>query len=139
MKTRFFVCTCALVFGLAVVAIANDEGDQYDAMFMKPAIAANMALQKDVMGGDMGMAAADAGTLQAAFAKVEGYWAKKGGADDAVGFAKAVEKSAGDVKSAATAGDKDAAAAAAKTIAAGCGGCHMAHRVRLPAGGFDLK
>jgi mono/diheme cytochrome c family protein len=106
-------------------------------MFMKPAIAANMALQKDVMGGDMAATAKDAGDVQAAFAKVEGFWTKKGGADDAVGFAKAIQKAAGDVKDAAGKGDKDAATAAAKMIAPNCGGCHMAHRARA-GNGFDL-
>src|SRR5580698_1001733 len=106
MKTWLFACVCVLVFGLTVVAFANDEGDQYDAMFMKPAIAANMALQKDVMG-DMGAAATDAGNVQAAFAKIEDYWAKKGGADDAVMFAKNIEAAAGAAQKAAAGGDKD--------------------------------
>jgi len=136
MKTWALLCTCALVLGLAVAVMANDEGDAYDMMFMKPAIAANMALQKDVMT-DMAATAKDAGDLQAAFAKVEGYWSKKGGADDAVMFAKNIEKAAGDVKDAAGKGDKDAAGTAAKGIAANCGGCHMAHRTRT-ANGFDL-
>lgn len=137
MKTSAILCACALVLGLAVAAMANDEGDAYDAMFMKPAIAANGAMQKDV-GMDLTAAAKDAGDVQAAFAKVEGYWSKKGGADDAVTFAKNIEKAAGDVKEAAGKGDKDAATAAAKSIAANCGGCHMAHRTRT-ANGFDLK
>lgn len=136
MKTWALLCTCALVLGLAVAAMANDEGDAYDMMFMKPAIAANMALQKDA-GTDLAAAAKDAGDVQAAFAKIEAYWAKKGGADDAVGFAKAIEKDAGDAKDAAGKGDKDAATAAAKMIAGNCGMCHMAHRTRT-ANGFDL-
>jgi hypothetical protein len=138
MKTWALLCTCVFVLGLAVAAMANDEGDAYDMMFMKPAIAANMALQKDVMGGDMAATAKDAGDVQAAFAKVEGYWSKKGAADDAVMFAKNVQKAAGDVKDAAGKGDKDGATAAAKMIAPNCGGCHMAHRTRT-ANGFDLK
>ena len=117
MKTWALLCTCVFVLGLAVVAMANEEGDAYDMMFMKPAIAANMALQKDVMA-DMAATAKDAGDLQAA-------------------FAKNVEKAAGDVKDAAGKGDKDAAAAAAKMIAPNCGGCHMAHRTRA-GNGFDL-
>jgi hypothetical protein len=137
MKTWLFASVCVLVFGLTVVAFANDEGDQYDAMFMKPAIAVNMALQKDVMGGDMGMAAMDAANVKAAFAKVEGFWTKKGGADDAVMFAKNIQDAAAAAQKAAAAGDKDGAAAAAKTIAGTCGMCHMAHRTRT-ASGFDL-
>jgi hypothetical protein len=136
MKTWALLCTCVFVVGLAIAARANDEGDAYDMMFMKPAIAANMALQKDVMGGDMSATAKDAADLQAAFAKIEGFWSKKG-ADDAVGFAKNIQKAAGDVKDAAGKGDKDAATAAAKMIAPNCGMCHMAHRTRA-GNGFDL-
>lgn len=135
MKTWLFACMCVLVFGFTVAALANDEGDQYDMMFMKPAIAANMALQKDVTG-DLGMAATDAGNLQAAFANIEKFWAAKN-VNDAVGFAKNIQKLAGDVKDAAGKGDKDGAAAAAKMIPATCGMCHMAHRTRT-ATGFDL-
>jgi cytochrome c556 len=136
MKTWLFALVCVLVFGFTVAALANDEGDQYDMMFMKPAIAANMAMQKDVMG-DLGMAATDAGNLQAASAKIEKFWAAKN-VDDAVGFAKNVQKVAGQVKDAAGKGDKDGAVAAAGMIAANCGMCHMAHRART-ASGFDLK
>jgi cytochrome c556 len=136
MKTWVFGCVCVLVFGLTVVALANDEGDQYDMMYMKPAIAANMAMQKAVMGGDLGAAATDAGNLQAAFAKIEAFWTEKH-ADDAVMFAKNIQKAAEDTKTAAMGGDKDATAAAAKMVAANCGGCHMAHRTRT-ANGFDL-
>jgi cytochrome c556 len=135
MKTWIFACVSVLVFGLTVAALANDEGDKYDAMFMKPAIAANGAMQKDVMG-DLGAAAMDAAKLQAAFANIEKFWAAKN-VDDAVMFAKNIQKVAGDVKDAAGKGDKDGAAAAAKMIGANCGGCHMAHRMKTDAG-FDL-
>ena len=81
----------------------------------------------------------DAGNVKAAFAKIEGFWTKKGGADDAVMFAKNIQDAAAATQKAAAAGDKDGATAAAKMIAGTCGMCHMAHRTRLPAGGFDLK
>ena len=115
MKTWIFACVCVLVFGLTVAALANDEGDQYDAMFMKPAIAANGALQKDVMGGS-GRGGHGCRQVQAAFAKIEKFWAGKN-ADDAVMFAKNIQKAAGDVKEPQAKGDKDGAAAAAKMIA----------------------
>ena len=85
----------------------------------------------------MGAAATDAGNVQAAFAKIEGFWTKKGGADDAVMFAKNIQAAPQRPQKAAAAGDKDGAAAAAKTIAGTCGMCHMAHRTRT-ASGFDL-
>jgi hypothetical protein len=137
MKTWVFACACVLVFGLTVAALANDEGDQYDKAFMKPAIAANAAMQKDVMGGDMDMAATDAGKLGDAFASVAGFWANKGNVLDAIKFAKNIQTAAAAVQKAAAAGDKDGAAAAAKMVAANCGGCHMAHRTKTDTG-FDL-
>lgn len=137
MKTSAaLLCVCALVLGLAVVAMANDEGDMYDAMYMKPAIAANMAMQKAV-NADLPAAATAAANLQEAFAKIEAFWSMKG-ADDAVMFAKNIQNIAAEVKTDADKGDKDAAVAAAKMVGANCGGCHMAHRVKT-ASGFDLK
>ena len=59
------------------------------------------------MGGDLGAAAMDAGNLQAAFAKVEGFWTKKGGADDAVMFAKNIQAAAAATKRPQRRGDKD--------------------------------
>ena len=135
MKTWALLCTCALVLGFAVAALANEEGDAYDMMYMKPAIAANMALQKNV-GTDLSAAAMNAADLKAAFAKIEAFWAKKN-ASDAVGFAKNIQDAASKVQAAAGAGDKDGAAAAAKMIGGNCGMCHMAHRTKTDSG-FDL-
>ena len=63
-----------------------------------------------------------------------------------MGFAKTVQaagkevQAAGkEVQDAATAGNKDAAVAAAGKIGANCAGCHMAHRTRLADGTFQLK
>ena len=136
MKTRFLLCACALMLGLAIVGFADSAADQYD-LLMKPAIAANMALQKNV-ATDLAATAMNATDLQAAFAKIEAYWAMKNVADAQM-FAKNIQQAAADVHTAAVAGNKDDAAAAAKKIGANCGGCHMAHRNREADGSYTIK
>lgn len=137
MKTRFLVCLCILVFGVATVGLANEEGNRYDKTLMKPAVAANRALQKSLKT-NLPAAAKDATTLQHAFAKIEVFWSKRGN-QDGVTFAKNIQEAAEDVHKAAAAGNKAEAVAAAKMIAPNCGGCHKVHREKLSSGGFDLK
>ena len=126
MKMRFFLCACVLVLGFAGVGSADETSDY--SMLMKPAAAANMALQKAVMGADWAAAATSATDVQNAFAKIEAFWNKRGGSDDAVGFAKNVQAAAKETHDAAAAGNADAATAASKKIGPNCGMCHMAHR-----------
>src|SRR5215471_5330317 len=118
MKMRFFLCACVLVLGFAAVGSADETSDY--SMLMKPAVAANMALQKAVMGADWAAAATSATDVQNAFAKIEAFWTKRGGADDAVGFAKNVQAAAKETHDAAAAGNADAATAAAKKIGGNC-------------------
>jgi muramidase (phage lysozyme) len=119
---------------VSVAAFADEITDEYKKI-MQPAAAANMALQR-VMETDLAAAATNAGELQAAFAKIEEFWTKRGTAD-AMQFAKNVQAVAKEVHAAA--GNREATAAAARRIGANCQGCHMAHRERLPDGSFLLK
>jgi hypothetical protein len=137
MKVWVAVFACAAMLAIAGAAFADAITDEY-SMLMKPAGAANVALQKAIMDGDMATAASKAGEVQSDFAKIEQFWAKTN-TMDAVNFAKAVQAAAKDVQTAASAGNKDAAAAAAMKIGGSCGGCHMAHRMRNPDGTFQLK
>jgi cytochrome c556 len=136
MKTRFVLCSAALLLVASAGVFADEATDAYSKL-MKPAAAANGAMQKNV-DGDLAMAATNAKDVQMAFAKIEDFWAKRGTADAQM-FAKNVQMVAADVESAAKAGNKEAASAAAKKIGANCGGCHMAHRDKLPDGSFQLK
>jgi hypothetical protein len=137
MKIRFYLCTCALLLVCAAAGFADEVTDQYD-LLMKPAAAANAALQKNVTAGDWAATATSATDVQNAFAKIEAFWTARGVAD-AQGFAKAVQAAAKDTHDAAAAGNADAAKAAAMKIGANCGMCHMAHRTRNPDGTFTLK
>jgi hypothetical protein len=135
MKMRICLGVCALLLASAV-AFADEITDEYKKL-MQPAAAANMRLQR-VMETDLAAAAEAAAEMQAAFAKIEEFWTKRG-TEDAIGFAKNVQAVAKEVHDAATAGNKDATVAAARRIAANCGSCHMVHRERLPDGSFQLK
>lgn len=136
MKIKVCLFALAALMSLSAVVVADETTDEYKKV-MQPAAAANVNLQK-VVQTDL-MAAAQAATdVQAGFAKVEEFWTKRGTAD-AIGFAKAIQAAAKDTHDAAAAGNQDAAKAAAQKIGASCGGCHMAHRTRLPDGTFELK
>jgi len=135
-RMRICVWVCAVLMAVPVSAFADEITDEYKKI-MQPAAAANMALQR-VMETDLAAAATNAGELQAAFAKIEEFWTKRGTAD-AMQFAKNVQQVAKEVHDAAAAGNREATAAAARRIGANCQSCHMAHRERLPDGSFQLK
>jgi hypothetical protein len=136
MKIRMCLLAVAALLSISAAVMADDATDEYKKL-MQPAAATNVNLQK-VVQTDLAATAQAATDMQAAFAKVEAYWAQKNTAD-AVGFAKGAQAAAKEVHDAAAAGNKDAAVAAAGKIAANCAGCHMAHRMRLPDGTFQLK
>jgi hypothetical protein len=136
MNIRVCLLAVAALLAISAAVVADDATDEYKKV-MQPAAAANVNLQK-VVQTDLAATVQAATDVQAAFAKVEAYWTQKNTAD-AIGFAKAVQAAAKDVHDAAAAGNKDAAVAAAGKIGASCGGCHMAHRTRLPDGTFQLK
>ena len=136
MKIKFWLFALAAIMSLSAAVVADEATDEYKKL-MQPAAAANVNLQK-VVQTDLAAAAQSAMDVQAGFAKIEAFWTKRGTAD-AVGLSKAIQAAAKDAHDAAVAGNKDAAAAAAMKIGASCGGCHMAHRTRLPDGTFELK
>lgn len=136
MKLRVCLWVCAVMLAVSAGAFADEITDQY-RMIMQPAAAANMTMQRGI-ATDLAATATNAAAVQAAFAKVEEFWTKRGTAD-AIQFAKTVQAVAKEVHDAAAAGNRDAAVAAAGRIAANCQGCHMAHRERLPDGSFQLK
>jgi hypothetical protein len=82
--------------------------------------------------------AKDAATLKSNFAKIEAFWTQKK-VDDAIGFAKAGGKAAADLEAAAKTKDDAGIAAANMALTPACGGCHMAHRERLPDMTFEIK
>jgi hypothetical protein len=136
MKIKVWLCALVLLLMAAAVVSADEATDEYKKL-MQPAAMANMNLQKSVKT-DLAAAAKDAADMQAAFAKIEGYWAKQNTAD-AVTAAKNAQAVAQEIHAAAAAGNMDAAVAAAGKVAAICTSCHMVHRTRLPDNTFQLK
>jgi cytochrome c556 len=136
MKIRVLLYAFAVLLVAASAISADEATDEYKKL-MTPAATANMTLQKAVQT-DLAATAKSAGEMQAAFAKIEDYWAKHNTAD-AVAAAKSAEAVAKEIQEAAAAGNKDAAVAAAGKVAATCTSCHMAHRTRLPDNTFQLK
>ena len=105
---------------------------------MKSNAAINMALRTHMQAKDYDAVATDAGTLKANFRKIEAFWTQKN-ADDAIAFAKAGGKAAGDLETTAKARDDAGIAMARMGILPNCAGCHMAHRERLPDMTFEIK
>ena len=124
------------VFGLNV--IANEKPSAEFQAVMKSNGATNGALRMHIMAKDYDAIAADAATLKGNFAKIETFWTAKK-VDDAIGFAKAGGKGATDLEAAAKAKSDDRIAAASMATTGACGGCHMAHRERLPDMSYEIK
>ncbi len=124
------------IFGLSV--IANEKPTAEFQAIMKSNGATNGALRMHIMAKDYDAIAADAAMLKGNFAKIEAFWTAKK-VDDAIGFAKAGGKGAADLEAAAKAKSDDRIAAARMTTGGACGGCHMAHRERLPDMSYEIK
>ena len=121
---------------LAVGAYADDQADF--VTWMKTTGGTVGKLRKEIDAKAFPDAAKDAATLQAVFKHVEDYFAKTN-MDDAVKMAQASSAAAKKLADAAGASDSDAAAASLKAFQGTCGGCHMAHREKLPEGGYKIK
>ena len=133
---RFVYALTIAVALLVGVLLAQSDADYQG--WMKTVAATNGSLQKNIAAKDAAAVSADATKLGDTFKQVGGFWQKRGGAPDAVGFAKAAQDAAAAVSRDAAASNWDQAAADAKTIAAQCGQCHMAHREKGDSG-FKIK
>jgi cytochrome c556 len=128
--------TATAVFGVTI--IANEKPTAEFQAVMKSNAATNAALRMHVMAKDYDAIATDAATLKGNFAKIEAFWTAKK-VDDAIGFAKAGGKGSADLEAAAKAKSDDRIAAATMVTTGSCGGCHMAHRERLPDMSYEIK
>jgi cytochrome c556 len=131
-----FVCALAGVFAMLVgVLLAQSDADYQG--WMKTVAATNGSMQKNLAAKDAAAVSADATKLQDTFKQVGAFWQQRGAAD-AVNFAKQAQDAAASVSRDAAASNWDQAAADAKTVAAQCGQCHMAHREKGDSG-FKIK
>ena len=128
----------AVAFGLNVIANEKPTMEYQDLMKSNAAAAGPMGLRGHVNAKDYDAIAKDAATLKTNFAKIEAFWTAKK-VDDAINFAKAGGKAAADLETAAKAKNDAGITAATAAITPTCGGCHMAHRERLPDMSFEIK
>lgn len=82
-------------------------------------------VQNNISAGEVSTAAADSKQLQDAFVLVEGFFAKRGDAADAVADAKDYQNKAANIVNALNAGNASAAAEVAADFSRQCrGACH---------------
>ena len=131
-----------IVFALSMGVIAGVMLAQTEADFsgwMKGVAAANKGVKGAVAAKDAATLTAAAKTFQDSFKAVETFFTKKGGAADAVGWAKANQEAAAAMGAAATAGNFEAAGTSAGVIGASCNTCHAAHREGAKGGPYTIK
>ena len=134
----FSLLVLAVAFGLNVLANEKPTMEFQDLMKSNGAAAGPMGLRGHVNMKDYDAIAKDAATLKGNFTKIEAFFTQKKW-DDAVTFAKVGGKAAADLEVAAKAKDDAGIAAANMALTPACGGCHMAHRERLPDMTFEIK
>ena len=135
MKKRTAATLLCLATALATMALADDAEFQG---WMKKTGGTVGKLRKEVEAKAYSDVATDANALAEVFKSVEGYFAKSH-TDDAVTMSQASQAAAKKLAEAASAGNADETAAALKAVQGSCGGCHNAHREKLPEGGYKIK
>ena len=95
--------------------------------------------KKAFEGGNKEAVASNGEKLEKLFKEVEVFFAKRGGADDAVESAKTAQAFAKELNGEATSGTKQGAQTALGKVSGSCKGCHDAHREKLPDGGYKIK
>jgi cytochrome c556 len=125
-----------LALGMGLCVFAQSEAD-YQGWMKDLAATAGKARKAstDKSGAD---AAAAGQHMEGIYKQVGAFFAKRGGADDAVAIAKKGETAAHDLAAAGAANDADKMAASVQAINGTCGACHMAHRDGQ-AGAFKIK
>jgi len=138
MRARTVLLLALSVCVLTIGVRANEKPTPEYQNIMKSNGATNGAIGMHLMAKDYAAIEGDVATLKANFAKTEAFWAAKK-ADDAVTFSKNGVKALADLEAAAKAKDDAAIGAARMALGMACGGCHMAHRERLPDMSFEIK
>src|ERR1700730_10324647 len=135
MKTPTTAMLICLATALATVAMADDQEFQG---WMKKTGGTVGKLRKEVEAKAYPDVAKDATELAEIFKSVEEYFAKSH-TDDAVAMAQSAQAVARQLATVASSGDADGVANTMKGVQASCGGCHTAHREKLPEGGYKIK
>jgi hypothetical protein len=128
MTTRFRrIAVCGLIATLTGSVAWAQTVDQFDA-WMRTIDDKNQSVQQKIALKDAAGAAMDAVALQDTFKLVEGFWVRRGDAQDAVDLSKEARDRAADVVTALTGKDFDGASTQAIKVAETCTTCHRLHR-----------
>jgi len=130
IRSLLLVLTLGLGFGLAQ--------DQEYVGWMKSAAGSMGPLKKSLDAKSTKEAADHARKIEAAFAKIEQFWAGRGAAD-AVKLAQTARNAAKEAAAAADAGHADHALQSMQAISSTCKSCHDAHREKGADGAWKIK
>jgi hypothetical protein len=124
MRKRIILFVGFLSFSAGVV-FADTE---IDTDFMQNVKSTAESLDSDIAQKNVQAAAADAKELEESFKHVEVFFAKKGDAADAVGFAQKTGGIASDIEKSVTANDFDAAENSVTSLMHSCKTCHAIYK-----------
>ena len=125
-----------LALGIVFCVFAQSDAD-YQGL-MKDMAAASGKARKAIMDKNGADVAIQADRLAGIFMQAGAFWAKRGGADDAVEIAMKGETAAHDLAAAGKTKDAGKMASSMQIINQTCVGCHMAHRDGT-AGAYTIK
>lgn len=116
------------IYGVLVSGLMFAQSvDDFDA-WMRTIDEKNQSVQRNIADKDAKAAAEDAQSLQDTFKLVEGFWKKRGNAQDAVDLAQKARERAAEVAKSIAAKDFDAASTQSIRIAETCTACHRLYR-----------
>lgn len=131
------ILCAAAVFGVALTAEKAPESYS-NAMKTLGANAQNLRKDSAASPKDYEALAKEAAAMKGAYTTAVAFWTEKK-VDDALQIAKTALKAATDLEDAVKAKDDAKIATAAAGATGACAGCHMAHRVRLDDGSYEIK
>ena len=108
-------------------AVFAQSADEFDG-WMKTIDEKNQSVQQNIAAKDAKAAAEDAKALQDTFQLVEGFWKKRGNAQDAVDLSRKAGERATEVAKLVAAKDFEAASTQSVKIAETCTACHRLYR-----------
>jgi hypothetical protein len=128
-KIVILIVTCAVVLGTSAYAEHRDlDLHDYDDDLMRDLDKTIKYFEPDITAGNADGAKDDAAVLEDGFKYTQGYFAKKGDAEDAVQISKdGLELIAAAIKSVSE-NNFDAAAEAARGVARTCRACHDTYK-----------
>ena len=132
MMMRSLILTVTLGLGLGMAQ------DQEYVGWMKAAGGSMGPLKKSLEAKSMKEAAEHARKIEAAFARMEQFWAGRGAAD-AVKLSQTARNAAKEAAGAAEAGHGDHALQSMQAISSTCKSCHDAHREKGADGSWRIK